>query len=594
MKTESLTNQKIWIFPDEVPAGDIPESLLLTEKLPAPLASLFYRRGIRSRDELENFIRPKSGNLHSPFLMKDMDRAVARIQSAIRKNEAILVFGDYDVDGTTATALVYKVLKAYYPNVGYYIPDRYKEGYGISFAGIDFAEEKGMSLIIALDCGIKAIDKVEYAKSKNIDFIICDHHLPGTELPAASAVLDPKRPDCPYPFKELSGCGVGYKLMDALTQTENLNPEILAGCTDMLALSIASDIVPVTGENRIFLHQGLMKINRNPSPGIQALLDVGGFKRNETGEYALKTDRLVFALGPRINAAGRVGHGKGAVALLLAETADEAAGLAASVDLQNTERKELDKSISQEAIAMIESSEEGIAAFASVLFKEDWHKGVIGIVASRCIEKYHRPTVILTHSDGKLVGSGRSVPGFDLYAALDACSSHLIQFGGHYHAAGLTLLPDNLDSFREAFEQEVRKNMTAEELRPRLVIDACISPGALNLMFFRWVEAMGPFGPGNMNPVFVMKGLKDSGQSRLLDNKSGGPGHIKFSLQHPELQHQGQAYTLEGIGFSMGEHWQLVESGNEFDLAFHLEENVFRERRSIQLMVKEIRPSIAG
>jgi single-stranded-DNA-specific exonuclease len=590
MNSTINTNQKIWTIPND--HLQVPESLLNTEKLPAVLAYMLFRRGIKDREELEHFIRPKQEHLHNPFLMKDMDVAIRRILQAMSRNEGILIFGDYDVDGTTATALVYKVLRKHYDKVGYYIPDRYKEGYGISFAGIDYAEANGMSLIISLDCGIKAHDKVAYAKEKNIDFIICDHHLPGNELPDAAAILDPKRSDCPYPFKELSGCGVGYKLMQGLMEEAGWDKQILQDCLDMLALSIASDIVPVTVENRIFLHQGLQKINQNPSPGIQALLDVGGFRRNENGQYGLKTDRLVFALGPRINAAGRIGHGKGAVALLLADNPEEAAELAASIDLQNTERKELDKNISQEAITLIESSEESISAFSTVLFRETWHKGVIGIVASRCIEKYHRPTIILTQSDGKLVGSGRSVPGFDLYAALEACSQHLIQFGGHFHAAGLTLLPENLEDFRQSFESEVRKKMTADDLLPRLQVDACLNPADINLLFFKWVDAMGPFGPGNMNPLFVIQGLKDNGQSRLLENKNGGPGHIKFSLHHPDLMHENQTYSLEGIGFGMGEHWHLVESGNKFDLAFHLEENIFRERRSIQLMVKEIRPSV--
>ncbi len=586
-----LPSEKIWVFPEEKNAG-IPEEIKEVKNLPLSLAGLLFRRGIQSRESIEEFFRPKAEMLHNPFLMKDMDIATERISKAIQEGEGIMVFGDYDVDGTTATSLVYKILRNHHEKLVYYIPDRYREGYGVSIAGIDFAAEKEVKLIIALDCGVKAIDKVAYARSKNIDFIICDHHLPGDSLPDAVAVLDPKRSDCPYPFKELSGCGVGFKLLEALSEKEGWDRQELMDCLDLVALSIASDIVPVTGENRVMLYLGLSKINRNPSFGIQALLDVGGFKRNESGEYGLKVDRLVFGIGPRINAAGRIGHGKGAVALLLAENEEEASRMAASVDLQNSERKELDKSISQEAIELIESSEESIHAFSTVLFKESWHKGVIGIVASRCIEKYHRPTIILTQSDNKLVGSGRSVPGFDLYAALDACSQHLIQFGGHYHAAGLTLLPENLDAFRIAFEQEVRKKMRAEDLQPRLLIDVCMEPSELNGLYFRWVEAMGPFGPGNMNPVLVMKGLKNSGQSRLLDNKNGGHGHIKFSLHHPSLKHEGQAYTLEGIGFGMGEHWPMVESGKHFDLAFHLEENVFRDKRSIQLMVKEIRPSL--
>ena len=337
MNSEMLKNEKLWVFPQD--PDQVPESLLNTEKLPPELAGMLHQRGIRDRQELEHFIRPKQEHLHSPFLMKDMDRAVERINNAVKNGEGILVFGDYDVDGTTATALVHKVMSSFYSKLDYYIPDRYKEGYGISFAGIDYAAEKGLSLIIALDCGIKSMDKVKYARGKNIDFIICDHHLPGDFLPEAAAVLDPKRKDCPYPFKELSGCGVGYKLMEALLISGNMPTEVLQECLGMLALSIASDIVPVTGENRIFLHHGLSRINRNPSPGIQALLDVGGFKRNEKGEYGLKTDRLVFGLGPRINAAGRIGHGKGAVDLLLAENAESAASFAESVDIQITERK---------------------------------------------------------------------------------------------------------------------------------------------------------------------------------------------------------------------------------------------------------------
>ena len=584
--------EKVWVFPEEH-HQQIPTDLLNTEHLPAGLAGLLFRRGIQSRKELEEFIRPRPEMLHDPFQMKDMEKAVERLQLALKNQEGIMVFGDYDVDGTTATSLVYKLLQTHHQQLFYYIPDRYKEGYGISFAGIDYAAEQGVKLIIALDCGVKAIDKVEYARGLNIDFIICDHHLPGDKLPEAAAVLDPKRSDCPYPFKELSGCGVGFKFMQAFYERAGHDGSALMECLDLVALSIASDIVPVTGENRVLLHLGLQKINKNPSPGIRALLEVGGFKPGDSGEYSLKADRLVFGIGPRINAAGRVGHGKGAVALLLAGNAEEAGKLAASVDTQNTERKELDKSISQEAIEMIESGEDSMYAFSTVLYSETWHKGVIGIVASRCIEKYHRPTIILTRSEDKLVGSGRSVPGFDLYAALDACSSHLIQFGGHYHAAGLTLRPENLEDFSLAFEEEVRKRIHPDDLQPRLIIDLCMEPEELNHLYFRWVEAMGPFGPGNMNPMVVMKGLRDSGQSRLLDNRSGGAGHIKFSVTHPRLQHQGFSYHLEGIGFSMGSYWPLVQSGKPFDLAFHLEENNFRDKKNIQLQVKEIRPSQA-
>lgn len=578
-----------WIFPDV--QEQVPDEIRSTEKLPESLAALLHRRGMQSRSDLEHFFRPELESLHPPFLMKDMDRAVERLEQALQSGEGLMVFGDYDVDGTTATALVYKILRPLHQNLFYYIPDRYLEGYGISFAAIDYAAANGISLIVALDCGIKAHDKVQYAHEKGIDFIICDHHLPGESLPGAVAVLDPKRGDCPYPFKELSGCGVGFKLMQALLEKRNGDRQLLMDCLDLVALSIASDIVPVTGENRILLHHGLTKINHQPSTGMEALLEVAGFQRKENGSFGLKVDRLVFGLGPRINAAGRIGHGKGAVDLLLAEDAVSAASLAKSVDVQNNERKELDKTITEEALEMISTNTDGLTDFSTVLYRESWHKGVIGIVASRCIERYHRPTIILTRSDGKLVGSARSIPGFDLYAALDACRAHLIQFGGHFFAAGLTLKEEYLPAFQEAFESEARRKLTADDLQPRLMVDACIEAAEINKLFFRWVNRMGPFGPGNMNPVFVVKNLKNGGQSRLLENKSGGPGHIKFHLSHPSLEFEGQPYTLEGIGFGMGEYWPLVESGQPFDLAFHLEENIFRERSTIQLMVKEIRPA---
>ena len=587
---QALNNEKKWVFPEHNLA-EIPAEVLETQNLSPVLAGMLFRRGLKNTQELKSFFKPSLEMLHDPFLMKDMDLAVRRITQALEDGEKIMVLGDYDVDGTTATALVFKILSAHSPNISHYIPDRYKEGYGISFAGIDHAASIGASLIIALDCGVKALDKVAYAKDKNIGFIICDHHLPGSELPLADAILDPKRADCPYPFKELSGCGVGFKLMQALSFSLGWDENFLIESLDLVAVSIASDIVPVSGENRVLLHAGLEKINTAASPGLQALMDIAGLKREGNGQYNLKVERLVFGIGPRINAAGRIGHGTGAVKLLLAKNEEEANEFAKAIDTQNTERKELDRNITLEALELIESSEESRNAFSTVLFKDTWHKGVIGIVASRCIEKFHRPTVILTLSDGKLVGSARSVHGFDLYTAIDACSEHLIQFGGHYHAAGLTMLPEKLDSFRLAFENQVRSRMSREDLQPRLEVDALMEPSDLNGTFFRWVDRMGPFGPDNMNPMFVMKGVRNSGQSRLLDNKSGGPGHIKFSITHESLQHEGQNYVLEGIGFSMGESWHLLESGSKFDLAFHLEENNFRDKKSIQLTVKEIRPS---
>lgn len=581
---------KKWLFPSEIEEDEF-DKLLNIKGLNPFVAQLLWQRGIRKEDELRSFFNPGIAQTHDPFLMKDMDKAVERLEKAMASGEKIMIFGDYDVDGTTATALVYRFLYPIYPNLMCYIPDRYQEGYGISFAGIDKAEENGISLIIALDCGIKATDKVRYAAEKGIDFIICDHHLPGNELPAAAAVLDPKRADCPYPFKELSGCGVGFKLMHALCISGNLDTDHLFRQLELLAISIGSDIVPITGENRMFMHLGLEQINNQPSPGVEALIRVAGFKPAEGEKFNLKVDRLVFGLGPRINAAGRIGHGLGAVQLLISETVEDALQFAGKVDDQNVERKELDKSITREAIGLICATQESLDAFSTVLFQPHWHKGVIGIVASRCIEQFYRPTIILTESNGKLTGSGRSVAGFDLYKALESCSEHLIQFGGHFHAAGLTLHRENLEAFQKSFEEEARKQLSQEDLQPVIQIDAILPLADISNPLFRQIQRMEPFGPGNMNPMFAAIGVRDSGFSRLLENKSGGSAHIKFNLVHPQLVYEGKPYALDGIGFGLGQHWDLVCSGHPFDIVFHLEENHFRDRKTLQLSVKDIRPS---
>lgn len=591
-ETDSLTTrktiQKRWIFPSNPNEAELAEIDAIKGLNPF-LKSILVRRGITSETSLKAFFNPGIADLHDPFLMKDMDRAVDRILQARDKDEGIMVFGDYDVDGTTATSLVFKYLKWWIPDISYYIPDRYKEGYGVSFAGIEEAERRGAKLIIALDCGIKSIEHVAFAKAKGIDFIICDHHLPGAQIPEAAAVLDPKQTDCTYPFKELSGCGVGFKLMQACVARLGWDEDALFSMLDLVAVSIAADIVPITGENRVLMHLGLEKLNSEPSPGIEALMQISGFKPGPDGRYGLKVDRLVFGLAPRINAAGRIGHGEGAVELLTAASPDEGIEKAGKVDTQNGERKELDKSITAEALGLLYAREDFESRKSTVLFQPNWHKGVIGIVASRCIENHYRPTIILTESEGKLTGSGRSIHGFDLYAALEACSEHLIQFGGHFHAAGLSLKPEKLEAFMEAFEEQAQNRLRDEDLVPRLELDGILPLRAVSQSLFDQLKRMAPFGPGNLNPLFAALQVRDNGQSRLLPSKTGGPGHIKFCLTEPGLEYQGRPYALEGIGFGMEEHWQEVISGRPFDIAFHLEENEWKERKSLQLMVKEIR-----
>jgi single-stranded-DNA-specific exonuclease len=581
-------SKKNWVLLPHVHEDELVE-LNSVQGLHPTVAILLAQRGILDEASLKRHFNPTLEDLHDPFLMADMDKAVSRILSAFEKNERIMIFGDYDVDGTTSVSLVYKYLLKYYTNLECYIPDRYAEGYGISTKGIDTAKENGVSLIIALDCGIKSIDKVNYAKDLGIDFVICDHHLPGEFIPEAFAVLDPKRVDCKYPYNELSGCGVGFKLMQALASHEGWPEEELFDFLDLVAVSIGSDIVPITGENRILMHFGLEKVNKKPSPGIEALLQIGGFKTNVDGHYTLKVDRLVFGIGPRINAAGRIGHGFGAVQLLTSETLEQALSFVGKVDDQNIERKEIDKNITEEAMVLIASTQESTDAFSTVLFQPHWHKGVIGIVASRCIEHFYRPTIILTEFEGKLTGSARSVFGFDMYNALDACSEHLIQFGGHYFAAGLTLYPEKLEDFKKAFEMQVQAVLTKDQLKPRVVIDAAIELPQIKGNLLRQIQRMGPFGPQNMNPLFMAYGVRNTGLSRLLENKNGGQGHIKFSITIDGFEFEGQPLALDGIGFSLGEFWPIVDSGMPFDIAFHIEENDFRDKKTLQLVIKEIR-----
>lgn len=537
------------------------------------ILKILIQRGVETFDEAKSFFRPDLKQLHNPFLMKDMHRAVARISKAVKQNEKILIFGDYDVDGTTAVSLVYLFLKPIYENIVYYIPHRYREGYGISTQGIDYAAENNFSLVIALDCGIKSIDKIEYANSKGVDFIICDHHLPGSEIPNAVAVLDPKQSDCNYPYKELSGCGVGFKLVQAFSIEHGYSLDRCFNLLDLVCVSIAADIVPITGENRILAFYGLKKINsENILPGLKSLKTLAVLKTEMT-----ITD-VVFGLAPRINAAGRMDDAKHAVKLLTGEVEDATFEHAEKLHTLNSERKNLDRQITEEALAIIEADEVLKARKTTVVFNSDWHKGVIGIVASRLTESYYRPTIVLTESDGKITGSARSVKQFNLYEAIYACREYLIQFGGHQFAAGLTMQKENLEHFSKAFEAQVASTILPENLIPEIEIDAIISLNDINNKFYSIVEQLAPFGPGNMKPVFVIKNLQDSGYSRLLKDE-----HIKLVLKN------GDSF-INGIAFNMADKFSLVKNG-AFDIAFNIEENEWNGNASLQLMIKEIRES---
>lgn len=536
------------------------------------ICKLLVLRNIRTFEEARDFFRPKLEQLHDPFLMLDMDIAVSRIEKAIQSKEKILVYGDYDVDGTTAVSLVYSFIKELYDDVAYYIPDRYTEGYGISFQGIDFAFDNNISLIIALDCGIKAHDKIQYAKEKGIDFIICDHHLPGDTLPDAVAILDPKREDCTYPFKELSGCGIGFKLIQAYSIKNNLLTEKIYEQLDLVAVSIASDLVPITGENRILAKFGVDKVNSNPRAGFKALMSELKLNR------ILDITDLVFIIGPRINAAGRIAHGSEAVTLLIEEDYETAVEKTKKVQQNNTDRKTLDKDITEEAFAMIDNNDVLIQKKSTVLFQEHWHKGVIGIVASRLIEKYHRPTIILASSNGKAVGSGRSVPGFDLHDAIDACSEHLVQFGGHKYAAGLTIELDKINEFSEAFDKIVSERISDEQLIPQIEVDAEIELTDINEKFFNIVEQMGPFGPGNMRPNFVTKDVYDTGYSKVLNGN-----HLKLNILK-----DGQD-PRNGVGFGMGDYMKILEANETVDICYQLYANVWNGQTKIEFKLKDLR-----
>lgn len=553
---------------------------LTYERCPEPAAIILAQRGIADKRMAAHFFRPALADLHDPFLMAGMQQAVERIERALGEQERIMVYGDYDVDGTTAVALVYSFLLRFTGHISFYIPDRYTEGYGISFQGIDKAAEQGATLIIALDCGIKANDKVAYAAERGIDFIICDHHLPGAELPPAVAVLDPKRPDCPYPFKELTGCGIGFKLLQGLAQRNGIGFEELEPLLDLVAISTACDIVPVTGENRILCHFGLKEINEHTRPGVRAILRMANAKRR------LDVGDLVFTIGPRINAAGRIEHGRRAVELLLAHDDRQAEATAALVDASNSQRQELDRSITDEALAHIANDdwlrEE---AWSTVVFNKGWHKGVVGIVASRLVERHYRPTVVLTESNGKAVGSARSVKGFDVYEAISACGHLLEQFGGHMYAAGLTLPLENVPAFRERFETAVRAAIRPEQRVPEEEVELELRLDAIDEGLLRVLRHMAPYGPGNMRPVFLARGVVDSGSARIV-----GEHHLKLRLMHPEQPR----YAFDAIAFKQA-HWlSRVKQGAPFSVLYAIEENEWQGRVSTQLNIKDIKGGTEG
>ncbi|MES2141205.1 MAG: single-stranded-DNA-specific exonuclease RecJ [Bacteroidota bacterium] len=555
------------------------------------LANMLAKRGISNYEDAKKFFRPSLSDLHDPFLMKDMDKAIIRLEQAIKNNEKILVYGDYDVDGTTAVSLVYSFLKKLpfitQPGkllnsspesdnllVDYYIPDRYAEGYGISFQGIDYAKENNFSLIIALDCGIKANDKVDYANERNIDFIICDHHRPGETLPNAVAVLDPKRNDCSYPFDELCGCGVGFKLVQAYAQKNNIPFDELSEYLDLAAISIASDLVPITGENRTLCYFGLEQINKKPRNGIKAILDLANIKKKVT------INELVFTIGPRINAAGRIQTGRNAVALLVSDNVDHAKTSGLNINTTNTERRVLDSTITQHALSMIDDNIELINRKSTVLFHSDWHKGVIGIVASRLIEKYYRPTIVLTESNGKATGSARSVKDFDVYNAIEACSDLLEQFGGHKYAAGLTLKLENLEAFQQRFEEIVSSTIKEHMLVPEIVIEAELELNEITPKFFRILKQFEPFGPENMSPVFITKNLVDKGYIRIV-----GSNHLKMDIQ--AAQHP--AESISSIAFGQAQHFDDILRKKPFSACYAIEENEYNGKISLQLNVKDIK-----
>lgn len=567
--------QKSWRIKKPADINDL-KHLSAALNVDMAIANLLIQRGIKTFSEARSFFRPKLTDLHNPFLMKDMDKAVARVKKAIDNNERVMIYGDYDVDGTTSVALMYSFLKSRLTNIEYYIPDRYMEGYGISRLSIDYASENKISLVIVLDCGIKAIDKIAYAKELGIDFIICDHHNPDEIIPDAVAVLDPKQPDCPYPFKELSGCGVGFKLIQAFCMNQGIPEEVAFELLDLVVVSIASDIVPVIGENRVLAYYGLQKLNSNPSTGLKTIIKYAGL----VGE--IKINDIVFKIGPRLNASGRIEHGKKSVAILLAEDAKELDDLGLEINSYNEIRKTLDRDITQEALEIIEKSQFYKGRVSTVIYNRDWHKGVVGIVASRLTEYYYRPTVVLTESNGLATGSARSVGEFDLYEAIGACADLLESYGGHMYAAGLSMKLENVAEFSRRFEQVVRNSITEEQLKQTIEIDARISLSDLSPKFLRLLNQFEPYGPHNMMPTFLTENVFDSGSSRLVGKNNE---HLKLDL----MEANRSSAVFSGIAFSQSDHMEMIKKSEPFDICYTVTENEYRSKTYMQLNVRDIK-----
>lgn len=541
------------------------------------LADLLIKRGVETFAQARSFFRPSLDNLHDPFLMKDMDVAVERLHRAVVSGESILVYGDYDVDGTTAVALLYSFVRRFTDKVDFYIPDRYDEGYGVSFKGIDYAVESGAGLIVTLDCGIKAIDKVKYAASKGIDMIICDHHLPEDSLPAAVAVLDPKREDCHYPFDDLSGCGVGFKLVQAYSARYGVPFETLVPLLDLLVVSIASDLVTMVGENRILAHFGLRQLNENPCTGLQAMINLSSL---EPGHVSI--DDIVFKIGPRINAAGRMETGRLAVELLTSRSLSEAMQIGEKINESNNERKNIDREITQEALDMVQTGNCLCNGSAMIVYNPQWNKGVVGIVASRLVEAYYKPTVVLTKSNGFVSGSARSISGFDLYGAIESCADLLENFGGHVYAAGLTLKEENLPEFARRMDEYISAKIETEMMTPVIEVDSKLNFARITPKFFRILKQFQPFGPGNHNPVFLTENVYDAGTGRKV---GAGGVHMKLDL----IQEDQPYHQISSIAFNMAEHYDHIKEGNPFDICYSIVENYYRGNSSIQLRIKDLR-----
>ena len=567
---------KIWNLKKQ---GDLNEVKHLSAALNVNMiiARLLVQRGITTFNDAKAFFRPRLSDLLNPFLMKDMDKAVARVELAIAQKEKVMIYGDYDVDGTTSVAMMYSFLKSRIEHIEYYIPDRYSEGYGISPQSINYAIDNGFTLIIALDCGIKAVDKITDAKERGLDYIICDHHNPDDQIPPAVAVLDPKRPDCNYPNKELSGCGVGFKLLQAYCQKNNIEQDEIYDMLDLLVVSIASDIVPIVGENRVMAYYGLKKLNTNPGIGLQTIINLAGIAGTE-----ITISDIVFKIGPRLNASGRIEHGKKSVQILVSDDEEKSNLIGEEIDSYNEIRKTLDRDITQEALDMIDRNDELKFMNSTVLYNRDWHKGVVGIVASRITEQYYRPSIILTESNGLATGSARSVRDFDLYEAIGKCSDLLESYGGHMYAAGLTLRIENIPAFRQRFEEIVTNQITDMQQTQTIEIDAKITLSEITPRFYRILKQFAPFGPHNMSPVFVTEDVYDAGTSRLVGKNQE---HLKLDLVEPDVN----SGIFTGIAFNQSQAYDLITSGSPFDICYSIAENDFRGKINLQLFIKDIK-----